>query len=179
VVAVGRTWYLVAHDQDRADWRSFRVDRIRDARPTPGRFTPRPLPAEDVGGFVRARLEDLAPTYEAFATVHASASEVRRRVPIGSGAVEPVAAQRSTVRLASDTLDWLAFRLLGIGSDFQVHEPPELVGHLRRLADRLSRTTATAPRRKAGVGTRLQSGAGVGTELAPRRPRHAQGSRSP
>jgi hypothetical protein len=27
-----------------------------------------------------------------------------------------------------------------IGVDFEVHEPPELVGHIRQLADRFSRT---------------------------------------
>src|SRR5262249_6988342 len=38
-------WYLVAWDLDRADWRTFRADRVTPRTPTGPRFTPRPLPA--------------------------------------------------------------------------------------------------------------------------------------
>ena len=30
LVTVGRRWYLVAYDLDRQDWRSFRLDRLRE-----------------------------------------------------------------------------------------------------------------------------------------------------
>ena len=36
-------------------------------------------------------------------------------------------------------LSWLALRIAMLGVDFEVHEPPELIEHLRALADRLSR----------------------------------------
>lgn len=39
LVSTGRRWYLVARDVDRADWRSFRLDRLRDLQPT-GRQCP-------------------------------------------------------------------------------------------------------------------------------------------
>ena len=32
LVPVGRRWYLLAYDLDRVDWRTFRIDRMRDAR---------------------------------------------------------------------------------------------------------------------------------------------------
>jgi predicted DNA-binding transcriptional regulator YafY len=36
-VNVGQRWYLVAWDLDRADWRTFRVDRLREGMsPGPG-----------------------------------------------------------------------------------------------------------------------------------------------
>ena len=38
MVVLSRRWYLVAYDLDRDDWRTFRVDRIGDARATVGRF---------------------------------------------------------------------------------------------------------------------------------------------
>src|SRR5687768_3565574 len=47
VAVVGRRWYLAAWDLDRADWRTFRVDRILGVRPRPGRFAPRDLPGVD------------------------------------------------------------------------------------------------------------------------------------
>jgi predicted DNA-binding transcriptional regulator YafY len=31
-VATGRRWYLVAHDRDRGEWRTYRIDRIVDVR---------------------------------------------------------------------------------------------------------------------------------------------------
>ena len=34
LVSAGRRWYLVAYDNDRDDWRIFRVDRISEPRPT-------------------------------------------------------------------------------------------------------------------------------------------------
>ncbi|MGL5852535.1 MAG: helix-turn-helix transcriptional regulator, partial [Phycicoccus sp.] len=37
LVVAGRRWYLLAFDLDRDDWRTFRVDRIDDPRPTGGR----------------------------------------------------------------------------------------------------------------------------------------------
>jgi predicted DNA-binding transcriptional regulator YafY len=42
----------VAFDPDRADWRTFRVDRMADLRPTRRAFTPRELPAPDAATFV-------------------------------------------------------------------------------------------------------------------------------
>jgi predicted DNA-binding transcriptional regulator YafY len=48
----GRRWYLVAWDIDREAWRTFRVDRIEPRLPLGARFTPRPLPDEDVAAYV-------------------------------------------------------------------------------------------------------------------------------
>src|SRR5690606_1153729 len=48
----GRRWYLIAWDTARADWRSFRVDRIDDAPRVGAGFEPRAVPAD-----VAARLE--------------------------------------------------------------------------------------------------------------------------
>ena len=39
LVATGRRWYLVACDVDREDWRTFRLDRMRDVRASACRFT--------------------------------------------------------------------------------------------------------------------------------------------
>ncbi|XQE88158.1 helix-turn-helix transcriptional regulator [Streptomyces microflavus] len=46
LVSTGRRWYLVAYDLLRADWRTFRVDRVSEPFATGARFTPRPLPVE-------------------------------------------------------------------------------------------------------------------------------------
>lgn len=43
------------------------------------------------------------------------------------------------IRMVADTLDWLAFRLIRLGADFVVEEPPELIEHLSLLGARLTR----------------------------------------
>jgi predicted DNA-binding transcriptional regulator YafY len=62
VVTWGGRWYLVAWDLDRADWRTFRVDRITPRTPTGPRFTPRDLPGGNVEAFVSARFQGSDPT---------------------------------------------------------------------------------------------------------------------
>ena len=124
-------------DLDRADWRTFRVDRILGARPTPGRFAPRELPGDDPASFVRARLEGLAPTYEAVAIVAAPPSEVAARLPAGVARIESMEAGRSRLALEADTLDWLLWRLTVLDLPFAIVSPPELVTHARRAARRI------------------------------------------
>src|SRR6185369_4944435 len=43
IVNAGQRWYLVAWDLDRADWRTFRVDRMREGMSAGPRFSARPL----------------------------------------------------------------------------------------------------------------------------------------
>ncbi|WP_049572350.1 helix-turn-helix transcriptional regulator [Nonomuraea sp. SBT364] len=138
LVTAGRRWYLVAYDLDRDDWRTFRVDRVGEPRPTGARATPRRLPAEDAASFVTSRLYSLAPTYQAVATLHAPIEQVAARLGDGTE-LEPVDEHRCRIRSHGDTLDWLAFRLMMLGCEFEVHEPPELVDHLRAMGARTLR----------------------------------------
>lgn len=47
MVTAGRRWYLVAWDLRRDAWRTFRVDRLADARLAGGGFEPREIPGGD------------------------------------------------------------------------------------------------------------------------------------
>jgi predicted DNA-binding transcriptional regulator YafY len=135
LVSAGHRWYLVAYDNDRDDWRTFRVDRVRQPRPTGVRVAARKLPAGDPAAYVRSQLLALAPTYRAVATLHASVDDVAGRL---AGVGELVAIDERSCRLLTqtDTLEWLAFRLTMLGCDFRVHEPPELIDYLRALGAR-------------------------------------------
>ena len=138
LVNVGRRWYLVAWDCGRGDWRTFRLDRL--TRPTPGdRFTPRKLPAKDGAAYVSQSLSARPNRYEAELTLHASAEEMRKRVPRYWGPFEPIDDASCAYRTGDDNLDWLAARITMLGVDFDVHEPPELVEHLVALGKRLGR----------------------------------------
>jgi predicted DNA-binding transcriptional regulator YafY len=145
LVATGRRWYLVAYDLDRDDWRVFRADRVREAQATGGRATPRRPPATDLAAYVLDRLYDLVPTYRAVAVLAAPAEEITPRLGAAAGELTPLDGDRCRWRSHGDTLDWLAFRLLGLGCAFTVEEPPELVTHLRTLA---ARATAGAGARE-------------------------------
>ncbi|MCC5579199.1 YafY family transcriptional regulator [Microtetraspora sp. AC03309] len=137
----GRRWYLVAWDIDRQDWRTFRVDRIEPRTPTGPRFAPRELPEEDVAAYVSRRVSSAAWRYRARVVVHAPAETVAERVWEAVGTVEAVDERTCVLDTGSDSLETLAVYLGMLGFDFSVTEPPELVAHLRDLADRYRRAT--------------------------------------
>jgi predicted DNA-binding transcriptional regulator YafY len=139
LVATGRRWYLVAFDVDRDDWRIFRIDRVQDPRPLAARRSVRALPAIDTATFVRDKLYTLAPTYEASVSLELSAAEAASRMREVSAEIEPIDGGRSRLHLASDTIEWLAIRLLLLDCEFTVDEPQELRSYLGVLGDRLTR----------------------------------------
>ena len=47
-----RHWYLLCWDLDKADWRTFRVDRLADVEHTRVLFEPKPLTPEEVEEFI-------------------------------------------------------------------------------------------------------------------------------
>jgi predicted DNA-binding transcriptional regulator YafY len=53
LVYTGRRWSLLGWDRDRADWRTFRADRIRPLLPTGPRFAPREPPEDTASHVVR------------------------------------------------------------------------------------------------------------------------------
>jgi predicted DNA-binding transcriptional regulator YafY len=138
---LGRRWYLVAWDRGREDWRSFRVDRISRPATTGLRFEPRELPAKDAAAYVTHSISATPTRYEARLTLRAPAEAVRRRVGAQWGRLEPIDEHSCELRTGDDDLDWLALRIAALGVDFEVHEPPELIEHLRETAGRLRRAT--------------------------------------
>ncbi|MCX4750817.1 YafY family transcriptional regulator [Kitasatospora sp. NBC_01287] len=142
LVATGRRWYLVAFDNDRDDWRIFRVDRIAAARPTGVRVAPRELPAADAAAYVSAKLRLHAQTFTAVVLLGLPLVQAQLRLGQAPVRLEPVDAVSCRLCSSADTLEWLAFRLLALGCEFQVEEPPELLDHLRELGERIGRATA-------------------------------------
>jgi predicted DNA-binding transcriptional regulator YafY len=135
----GRRWYLVAWDRRREDWRTFRIDRVSKPASTSVRFAPRRLPAEDAAAYVEQSITGAPNRFEARVTLHAAAEEITSRIPGYWGAIKPIDAHTCEYRTGDDDLRWLALRIAMLGVDFEVHEPPELVEHLRALAFRLTR----------------------------------------
>lgn len=150
LVSMGRRWYLVAWDLDRDDWRTFRVDRLHTVANTRWRFDARSLPADDAAAFVSGAIAAAPARYEARVTFHAPADEVAARMRhVAEAALEPVDDRTCMLRTKSDSLEWLAASITLIGVDFEVHEPPELIDHIRNLTARLSAATPPPARRRS------------------------------
>jgi predicted DNA-binding transcriptional regulator YafY len=146
LVNLGRRWYLVAWDRRREDWRSFRVDRLDRPASTAVSFAARKLPARDAAAYVEQNISGAPNRYAARVTVQASMEEITSRVPSYWGTFKPIDAQSCEYRTGDDDLGWLAMRIAMLGVDITVHEPPELIEHLRALARRLDRAAATRSR---------------------------------
>ena len=152
LVNLGRRWYLLAWDRGRDDWRTFRLDRLMRPASTGVRFVPRKLPAKDAAAYVAQSITAARSRFEARLTLHASADEIATRVPAHWGSVKSIDAHTCEYKTADDDLTWLAVRIAMLGVEFEVHEPPELVEHLRQLAARLERAAASAARPVYGGG---------------------------
>ena len=132
----GRRWYLVAWDLERADWRTFRVDRLALRLPVGQRFAPRPLPDEDVAAYVARGIAGSAWRYRARVVVHASAETMADRIGRWVGTIEPIDGDTCVVDIGADTVETLAVYLGMLGTDFDVDRDGELAVQLGLLADR-------------------------------------------
>ena len=135
LVHTGRRWYLVARDNDRDDWRTFRADRIDDPRPTGIRFTPRDPP--DAAAFVAESVTAAPYRFRTRVQVHAPAHVVAESVPPTTGIVEAVGPDSCLLITGADSLALIVVHLARLGHHFTVLEPPELVEELGMLANRL------------------------------------------
>ncbi len=145
LVSTGRRWYLVAYDLDRADWRTFRVDRVQEPFATGARFAPRELPTGNAAEFLKQSMQRRQETYTFEVTFAAPREVIAARLPAWLGSPEPVDEHSCRVRGSTgDAVEWFAVRLAVLGYEFTVHEPPELVEHVRELGARLTRAAGGA-----------------------------------
>jgi predicted DNA-binding transcriptional regulator YafY len=160
IVNAGQRWYLVAWDLDRDDWRTFRVDRIREGMSPGPRFTPRPLTDAEVEALIARGVPPEARRHQARVLVHAPAAELAERIGPWAGAITAVDDASCIFETGADNVEQLAAWLGFLGADFSVAEPPELVEQLRRLAARYAAATGDADSYglSRGGGTRPQSG---------------------
>ncbi|WP_435590646.1 WYL domain-containing protein [Nocardia sp. bgisy118] len=135
LVSAGRRWYFVAWDVDRADWRTFRVDRIASPLPIGLRCPPRDLPA----AFVIRSLALARPVQHVELLVHASAAELADRFRVRTAEVQPLDENTCLLRTTADSLEWTALRIAHLDLPFEVRDPPEMADHLRTLAAKLLR----------------------------------------
>ncbi|GAA2716340.1 MULTISPECIES: YafY family protein [Streptomyces] len=136
VASYGR-WYLVAHDTDRDDWRTFRVDRLSDPTPTGHRVPPRELPAPDPAAFVARTIARAPARYRARATVPTDAQTIRTRTGALPERITPTGDNSCTVDISADNPLHIAQHLLNLGPDTTLQADPELAPHLAALGRQL------------------------------------------
>jgi len=146
LVAVGRRWYLMAWDVDRADWRTFRLDRIVSPVATTWRFADREHP--DPVDFVQRAVTSSPYRFAARILLHASLATARDRVPPTSAVLTPYDGGRTLLEAGADSLQALALHLAGTGLAFEVLEPPELAATVAEVGARMS--AAAGPREVPG-----------------------------
>lgn len=137
MVATGRRWYLMAWDVDRDDWRTFRLDRMREATATTWRFQPREHP--DPVAHVQTSVVAAPYRYVARVRVRADADRVRAMVPPSVGRVDDDRDGWCLLTAGGDDPEWLAMHVARMDLEVQVLGPPEV----RDAAARLSRRLAT------------------------------------
>lgn len=136
----GHLWYLVAWDAQRADWRTFRTDRIQRLLSAGPHFAPRKFPG-DVAQFVARAMTQVPYRYRMRLKLERSAAELVGRIPSWCGVLEALDDVSCTLTTGADSLEGLAAQVVLIGTDFEILDARELLPELRKIADRLYRAT--------------------------------------
>lgn len=146
VVRVGLLWYLVAWDPEKADWRTFRLDRIARLELENQNFKARSPPDGDVAEFVNRSLSTTLHAFRAKVLLLAPLEVVRPRIGPQDGVFRSISRNTCTMELGAPTLDVLAARILWLGVDFRVLEPASFRAHLKGVAKRVSSASRPPPR---------------------------------
>ncbi|MFE3033249.1 helix-turn-helix transcriptional regulator [Streptomyces canus] len=145
IVAHAGRWYVTGKDAQAGEDRTFRLDRIADARALPGSFeAPEgPAPAQRVlSGFATAEYR-----HEVLLRIHGTVEQIRAHLPatvanleeLESTAGEDPAAERwLRVELRAERLDWVPRVLASLDRPFVIERPAELRDLVIALADRLA-----------------------------------------
>ncbi|MER6407048.1 YafY family protein [Streptomyces viridosporus] len=149
-------WYLVAWDLDRADWRTFRADRITPRPPHGPRFVPREPPAEDLAAYVSRGVSTHVYASHAVIRLLVPVEEAAGRISPSEGTLEAEGPASCVLRTGAASLDVMVLHVMMLGFEFEVLEPAALIDAVRTVRDRLARSLARAgasrPRTRDGAG---------------------------
>lgn len=147
LVHAGSRWYLVAWDSDRADFRTFRIDRVGAAPLQFGaRFVPRKIPGGDLSAYVSRSVATSPYSYTAHVVLHAPLEQMSQRISPLTGRLERIDERSCRLAIGGNSLPSLALYIAMYGVEFEVLEPKELVDEVATLAGRLARATRVACR---------------------------------
>jgi predicted DNA-binding transcriptional regulator YafY len=153
LVAHSGRWYVTGADPGIGEDRTFRLDRVTDARALPGSFEP-PAgidPAQRVlSGFATAPYR-----HHVILRIQGTAEQIRTVLPASIASVEedspsPAGTDRETgrwlrVELRAERLDWLPPVLASLDRPFVIEQPDDLRGLVIALAGRLADSARRVP----------------------------------
>jgi predicted DNA-binding transcriptional regulator YafY len=152
LVAHSGRWYVTGADPGIGEDRTFRLDRITDARTLPGSFEP---PAGiDPAQHVLSALAATPYRHEVTLRIQGTIGQIRARFPASVATVEelpaaggpdPQAERWFRVELHAERLDWLPPLLASLDRPFAVERPVELRDLIAALADRLATSARRNP----------------------------------
>ncbi|WP_182873067.1 helix-turn-helix transcriptional regulator [Microbispora sp. H10670] len=152
LVAHSGRWYVTGADPGAGEDRTFRLDRIADARTLPGSFEP-PTAGIDPAQRVLSGLAKAPYRHEVILRIQGTVEQIRTRFPASVAIVEEppltggVASETEgwlRVEVRAERLDWLPPLLASLDRRFVIERPDELRTLVIALADRLA---ASAGRR--------------------------------
>lgn len=138
LVHTGRRWYLVAFDLDRDDWRTFRLDRAAEPKPTGIRSARRKVP--DPVEMVERGIAIDAWAHRALVRLEAPIEYATRAIPPTVGALEEIGPGQCRLEIGADDIAWLARYLLSLPFTFEVEGPQELADMLADIGRQLTAT---------------------------------------
>ncbi|MEU9993727.1 YafY family protein [Streptomyces sp. NPDC048045] len=145
IVAHAGRWYVTGTDPEIGEDRTFRLDRIADARTLPGSFEAPvgPDPAQRVlSGFATAEYR-----HEVTLRIYGTVEQIRARLPASVASLEEQASTADKdraperwlrVQLRAERLDWLPPLLASLDRPFVIERPDELRNLVIALAERLA-----------------------------------------
>jgi len=145
LVTARRRWYLVAWDQRRHDWRTFRLDRLREPRLAGGSFTRREIPGGDAATFLATTLGSPPRHHEATITVHAAFAQIKDGLQWVDHTIDKAEAERCQIQVRSEDLGRLAMTVarIALTAPVEISEPDELTHTIEQLATHLTGATNT------------------------------------
>jgi predicted DNA-binding transcriptional regulator YafY len=123
LVRSGAHWYLAAWDEDRSDWRTFRLDRVRQPVNTGRRFERTDAP--DPVALVTAGLASMPYPYLARILVPLPLAEASQVIPRTVALAERPDGS-TVVEIGSTGMERMLFYLAGLQPVCEVLDPPEL-----------------------------------------------------
>jgi predicted DNA-binding transcriptional regulator YafY len=140
LVAAGRRWYLLAHDEDRGAWRTFRADRVTGPHRTGVRGPARELPGgADAVSWTMDALAGGSGRIRARLLLHVPLAEAAGHVTAWHGVLEPAGDGACVLHTRGDDLRFLAHRVALLPVDYTLLDPPELAAELSAIAARAAR----------------------------------------
>jgi predicted DNA-binding transcriptional regulator YafY len=137
-------WYVTGADPELGEDRTFRLDRVADARSLPGSFEP---PAElEPGERLLTSMAQAQYHHAVTLRIQGTLTQIRKRLPASVAEVREYEEPGwQSVKIRAESLDWLPAVLAALDLPFVIDRPDELRDRVVALADRLAASGRQLP----------------------------------